>query len=925
MSSKNKKGELKTREFSKTSFDKAKAVNELDIVFDERFSQAQNDPRFMRMPRTSKKVKIDDRFKKMFDDENFSVYGGKLGKIGAIGTKLHGKVVDKYGRRTGEESERGRKEKAREDLNEYYDLEEEEEEEEGVKKEKKGSGRKGGSIDVDRRTAPEIDEDLARRLEKSRDRMRGVGLGDSSSSSSGSGSDDDDDDDDDSIDTSDDDDDDDLEGTLLSDSEEGVLANYAERRETGHESSVPEQEATKRLALVNCEWQQIRAVDILTILRSFCSASLGKVEKVSVYPSDFGLERMNEENSVGPMGMVTNIRKSKYGGNQLSHKNRKKSNEFEFGKEGKEVDNEQLRQYERDRLKYYYAIIECDSVKTAKSVYEQCDGLEFERSSALLDLRYVPNDQDFSKREVRDSATETPDDYEPPEFEVKALRNSNVKLSWDINDPARKKTFGRKITEDKLKDDDFNAYLASDSENESSEDEETEKEKKARTKREAREQKKKYLAALLGKDYKSDRKGVKLDDIDKDDGPNNKKGSDDDDDFFLNDDDNKSSSESSSSDAIEDTALASTKYAMQKKFSNRYGNKASRNDNQGDMEVTFHAGLEDFGTKMKKKKKDGTLGQKETAEEKRERERREKKLAKKMEKKSVNGSSGSDKLATTKTKATFDEEEEEFAANEEDEGGFDDPFFTQEPDANFDFDSARDNDDKQSIGGEDGGGGKTEKKKKKRSHNNELDEEELKAKAELELLMMDENAILGKGNAQSLKKNRKLAKTVADEKASTRKTKKVRLAEKRKLRGKAARRVESDDEMDDDDDDNDEGGVMKKTINVQDDRFGALFENHEFALDPTDPRYKDVESKAIIALEREKRRAKKLKKLEKMREEMLAKNENGLVLDEILDDGNFPSSNKKLAGASNTIGKNELDNMIQSLKRKQAAMQKKKV
>jgi len=121
MSSKNKKGELKTREFSKTSFDKAKAVNELDIVFDERFSQAQNDPRFMRMPRTSKKVKIDDRFKKMFDDENFSVYGGKLGKIGAIGTKLHGKVVDKYGRRTGEESERGRKEKAREDLNEYYD------------------------------------------------------------------------------------------------------------------------------------------------------------------------------------------------------------------------------------------------------------------------------------------------------------------------------------------------------------------------------------------------------------------------------------------------------------------------------------------------------------------------------------------------------------------------------------------------------------------------------------------------------------------------------------------------------------------------------------------------------------------------------------------------------------------------------------
>ena len=248
-------------------------------------------------------------------------------------------------------------------------------------------------------------------------------------------------------------------------SDEGVLASHAERRETGTKSSVPEQDATKRLALVNCEWQQIRAVDILTILRSFCPSS-GEVNRVTVYPSDFGLKRMKEENVIGPMGAVAKIKKSKYGGSELSQKrkNKKSLSEFEFGKEGKEIDNEQLRQYERDRLKYYYAIIECDSVKTAKSVYEQCDGLEFERSSALLDLRYVPNDQDFSKREVRDVATDTPEDYEPPEFEVKALRNATVKLSWDDADPARKKTFGRKITEDKLKDDDFDAYLASDSE-----------------------------------------------------------------------------------------------------------------------------------------------------------------------------------------------------------------------------------------------------------------------------------------------------------------------------------------------------------------------------------------------------------------------------------------------------------------------------
>ena len=868
------------KKHSSSSFDPSKAVNAADVIDDPRFRAAQHDPRFMTMRKASRKVKIDSRFKKMFEDENF-----RVGGAGGEG-ELTGKKVDKFGRRTS--SKKSQREISREGLESYYDLDddEKEDEEEEEREHKK-------PVQVDRRDLPEMDADMQAKLDASRDRMRGVGLEDSSSSS-------DDEEDDSDSETSDDDvfkESSDREEL----SDEGVLASYAERRETGHESSVPEQEATKRLALVNCEWQQIRAVDILTILRSFCPSS-GEVKRVTVYPSDFGLERMKEENTIGPMGTVAKIKKSKYGGNELSEKrrNKKKLSEFEFGKEGKEIDNEQLRQYERDRLKYYYAIIECDSIKTAKLVYEQCDGLEFERSSALLDLRYVPNDQDFSKREVRDVATDTPEDYEPPEFEVKALRNATVKLSWDEADPARKKTFGRKITEDKLKDDDFNAYLASDSE-ENSSDEEKEEKKNKKSKREEKEEKKKYLAALLGKDYKSktSRKGVKLDDIDKDDGRIGEGDDDDndDDDFFLNDDDDGSASESSSSEEIEDTALASTKYAMQKKFSNRYGNKSGKNSNLGDMEVTFHAGLEDFGTKMKKKKKEGTLGQKETAEERRERERREKKLAaKKKKEQEKNGKGGK-------------EEEEEFAAGADEEtNGFDDPFFAQEPDANFDFDSVRDDDDTVVE----------EKKKSKKKKRGTVDnEEDAKAKAELELLMMDENAILGRGDAQSLKKNKSLAKTTKEgEEKVTRKTKKARLAEKRKLRGKAARRAESDDEMDDDMDD--EG---KKTINVQDERFGALFENHEFALDPTDPRYKDVESKALIASEREKRREKKLAKLEKIRAEML-KNGESVTLDE---EDDFPGSVGKKKASSGSIGKNELDSMIQSLKRKQAsAMQKKK-
>jgi hypothetical protein len=38
--------------------------------------------------------------------------------------------------------------------------------------------------------------------------------------------------------------------------------------------------------------------------------------------------------------------------------------------ENLDVDPEKLRKYELDRLKYYYAIIECDSAETADSIHK---------------------------------------------------------------------------------------------------------------------------------------------------------------------------------------------------------------------------------------------------------------------------------------------------------------------------------------------------------------------------------------------------------------------------------------------------------------------------------------------------------------------------------------------------------------------------
>lgn len=137
-----------------------------------------------------------------------------------------------------------------------------------------------------------------------------------------------------------------------------------------------------------------------------------------------------------------------------------------------------LRQYELSKLRYYFAIAECDSVDTANALYEALDGVEFENSAMALEIRFVPDDLDLSDREVRDKCSHAPDArrYKPPEFVVNAKQHTNVTCTWDEGEKDREKTLTNFSAWRNLKESDFAQYLASESEDDGEESEEEEEE-----------------------------------------------------------------------------------------------------------------------------------------------------------------------------------------------------------------------------------------------------------------------------------------------------------------------------------------------------------------------------------------------------------------------------------------------------------------
>ncbi|EPX74289.1 pre-rRNA processing protein Esf1 [Schizosaccharomyces octosporus yFS286] len=397
------------------------------VVNDPRFQSVHSDPRFSKVRRGNLKVRVDERFKSLKDDKDFKTSAS----------------VDKYGRKL-------KQDKSAKEIERLYDVEDKDSSSEESDEDKNKAGE---------REEDEEEEEASSESESSEDEeeepvfdpARGEGV----------------------VSTSESDESDE-------ESETEVQPEVTQLAGLESEDRIPRGSETSRIAVVNMDWDNIEAVDLFAALSSFCPPS-GKLLKVSVYPSEFGKQRLSVEHVQGPPREIFAPKNDNSTSSELQEaqkygfdeKEESESDDDQAGLVeedlGAEFDMVKLRQYQLERLRYFYAVVECDSIRTAKAIYNACDGAEFETTANIYDLRFIPDGVSFEEDEPREVCTKVPEKYEPREFVTDALQHSKVKLSWDADDPNRKDLIKKAFTSQDLEDLDFSAYVASSE----SEDEDT--------------------------------------------------------------------------------------------------------------------------------------------------------------------------------------------------------------------------------------------------------------------------------------------------------------------------------------------------------------------------------------------------------------------------------------------------------------------
>lgn len=385
---------------------KTKNLPKENTIKDSRFDSVHYDPKFLPASKKISKTEIDDRFSGLFQDKRFKIVSEK----------------DKYGRDIEIEEEN-------EEMNKLYYMQQENPEQnqknhEKIKKNKaqkkiseKNEKKQENTNEQKPSKKKEVDKNKKKNKKEKDDiydkyyNEQGKFEWNQESSSE--------DESENQLDLNDD---------VWQDDEEKVIRN---------ESS------SSKLALLNYDWMHIHAEDLMILFNSL-KPKEGIIKKVVVYPSEFGLKRMEKENLEGPTDVwqgaetTTNEDKTKHD----KKKDKSKVVEKEINEwiantnKPTEFDPIKLRKYEKDRLKYYYAVIECDSKQTAEHIYSECDGTEFEMSGMKIDLRFVPEDTQFPF-EPKDSCDYIPISGKVNNFINRATNHTNVELTWENPDMNR--------------------------------------------------------------------------------------------------------------------------------------------------------------------------------------------------------------------------------------------------------------------------------------------------------------------------------------------------------------------------------------------------------------------------------------------------------------------------------------------------------
>ncbi|PVI03597.1 hypothetical protein DM02DRAFT_612074 [Periconia macrospinosa] len=664
---------------------------------DDRFANFETDPKFRLPSKKQAKTKLDPRFSRLRTDPDFQ----------------NKAPVDKYGRRVT-------KEEVKKNLGRLFGSDDEASEASGDDDEEEQLN----TAKAQRRDQA-VRKELAKAQKRGLDPIRDGGL---SSSSEESSSDE--------------------------DEEEEEVEDQVEIAGDGND--VPTGDVTARLAAVNMDWDNIRATDIMAVANSFLPAD-GRIRNVVIYPSEFGLERMQREEIEGPPKEIfaAEAESRKKDITDVSHLEEADSDdagedkrELANGDEGEDFDSKALRTYQIDRLRYYYAVITCSSANAAKAIYDNLDGREYLSSANFFDLRFVPDDVDFDA-EPHDECEDLPNGYKPNEFITGALSHSKVKLTWDADDTTRKEVQKRAFSRKEIDENELQAYLGADSS--SSEDE-------AAT---AKADKAASLRAALGL------------------GP-----------------------------------AGSSKSSSKPKSSSKRDRDFQKPD--GEMEVTFTSGLSNTG---------GTKGSvfenepEETTLEKYVRRQKERKEKRKQRYLAIKEGRDPDAIPSTTTSKDAPNN-----TNNEDEDPWNDPFFASDPETTK----------------------PSKPSKKSHKHSTTTTAEDAAAAAEqeranLELLMLDDNDNDNPTSSTATTKMQhfNMNEILKAEKQSSSSSKKKKSSKYSKPSAAAAAAQQDTFEM-----------------NTSDPRFAKLYESHEFAIDPTNPRF--VGTKGMKALLEEGRRKRKV-------------------------------------------------------------------